>query len=144
CFIIPVRYGGFGINTELCESETTTTTSSNITEWIVSMFGNAQEAVWNHLEALLKSLNSFFHPSNSGPWERVLVGFLNNMAASFVSRVQTERFKSRHWNFNTPEEYLLSDSEIRRFVSLLLPPALLAMHSKSESENASDALHYLR
>ncbi|CAG0910111.1 unnamed protein product, partial [Cyprideis torosa] len=78
CFIIPVRYGGFGINTELCESETTTTTSSNITEWIVSMFGNGQEAVWNHLEALLKSLNSFFHPSNSGPWERVLVGFLNN------------------------------------------------------------------
>ncbi|KAF9073820.1 hypothetical protein BDP27DRAFT_1318212 [Rhodocollybia butyracea] len=78
------------------------------------------------LERLIISTESFFHPSNSGPWSIQLTTFLQRLSAEFANRVQEEQRES----CKTPVPRRLTTNMRKAFVSTLRTPALLAMFSK--------------
>jgi len=42
------------------------------------------------LKRLITSVESFFHPSNAGPWTVILTSFLNRLASEFYARCKKE------------------------------------------------------
>ncbi|KAJ4476678.1 hypothetical protein J3R30DRAFT_3759946 [Lentinula aciculospora] len=78
------------------------------------------------LDRLITSTESFFHPSNSGPWSITLTTFLQRLAAEFANRVQEERRQT----CKTPVSRRLTSGMRKAFVTTLRTPALLAMFSK--------------
>lgn len=78
------------------------------------------------LDKLITSTESFFHPSNSGPWTLVLTLFLHRVTAEFSKRWKEEQEQS----CRTPITRRLTPDIRRAFVTILRTPALLAMFSK--------------
>ncbi|TFK57500.1 ARM repeat-containing protein [Heliocybe sulcata] len=80
------------------------------------------------LDRLITSTESFFHPSNSGPWTTSLTGFLHRLASEFSRRWNEERQDA----CKTPAAQRLTPAIRRAFVNILRTPALLAMFSKDQ------------
>lgn len=80
----------------------------------------------NSLERLLTSTESFFHPSNSGPWTVALTSFLYRLVSEFAKRVESERLG----DCLTPVTRRITKAIKREFVTLLRTPALLSLFSK--------------
>ncbi|KZT23745.1 hypothetical protein NEOLEDRAFT_1135845 [Neolentinus lepideus HHB14362 ss-1] len=80
------------------------------------------------LDRLITSTESFFHPSNSGPWTTSLTGFVHRLASEFSKRWNEERQDA----CKTPVAHRLTPAIRRAFVSMLRTPALLAMFSKDQ------------
>ncbi|KAF8078288.1 hypothetical protein FPV67DRAFT_1663041 [Lyophyllum atratum] len=78
------------------------------------------------LDRIITSTESFFHPSNFGPWTSTLTAFLNRLAAEFIKRLKEEQQES----CKTPVTSRLTPEIRRSFVAILRTPALLAMFSK--------------
>ncbi|KAH7883839.1 hypothetical protein F5I97DRAFT_1969128 [Phlebopus sp. FC_14] len=78
------------------------------------------------LDRLITSTESFFHPSNSGPWTMLLTNFLQRLTVEFADRWLEEELPS----CKTPVTYRLTPAIRRAFVTSLRTPALLAMFSK--------------
>ncbi|KAJ7785950.1 hypothetical protein B0H16DRAFT_1488659 [Mycena metata] len=78
------------------------------------------------LDRLITSTESFFHPSNSGPYTIALTSFLQYLAAFFCQRTREEEQGS----CRTPVAQRLTPAIRRAFVAILRTPALLAMFSK--------------
>ncbi|KAJ7666470.1 hypothetical protein B0H17DRAFT_1162570 [Mycena rosella] len=78
------------------------------------------------LDRLITSTESFFHPSNSGPYTILLTSFLQYLAAFFCQRMREEEQES----CITPAAQRLTPPIRRAFVTILRTPALLAMFSK--------------
>ncbi|GLB36441.1 putative protein with domain of unknown function (DUF3437) [Lyophyllum shimeji] len=78
------------------------------------------------LDRIITSTESFFHPSNFGPWTSTLTAFLNRLAAEFIKRLKEEQQET----CKTPVTCRLTPTIRRAFVSILRTPALLAMFSK--------------
>lgn len=78
------------------------------------------------LERLITSTESFFHPSNSGPWTIALTTFLHRLTSEFAKRLKQEE-KS---DCKTPVTQRLTPNISRAFVSILRTPAFLALFSK--------------
>ncbi|KAF7339947.1 hypothetical protein MVEN_01912400 [Mycena venus] len=78
------------------------------------------------LDRLITSTESFFHPSNSGPYTIALTSFLQYLAAFFCQRLREEEQAS----CRTPVGQRLTPAIRRAFVTILRTPALLAMFSK--------------
>ncbi|KAJ7630604.1 hypothetical protein FB45DRAFT_746590 [Roridomyces roridus] len=78
------------------------------------------------LDRLITSTESFFHPSNSGPYTIALTSFLQYLSAFFCQRIREEEQES----CVTPAAQRLTPSIRRAFVAILRTPALLAMFSK--------------
>ncbi|KAJ6574754.1 hypothetical protein B0H19DRAFT_932973 [Mycena capillaripes] len=78
------------------------------------------------LDRLVTSTESFFHPSNSGPYTISLTSFLQYLAAFFCQRMREEEQAS----CRTPIAQRLTPAIRRAFVTILRTPALLAMFSK--------------
>ncbi|KAF9243864.1 hypothetical protein BU15DRAFT_71975 [Melanogaster broomeanus] len=78
------------------------------------------------LDRLITSTESFFHPSNSGPWTMLLTNFLQRLTTEFADRWLEEQLPS----CRTPVTHRLTTVIRRAFVTSLLTPALLAMFSK--------------
>ncbi|KIK95621.1 hypothetical protein PAXRUDRAFT_826811 [Paxillus rubicundulus Ve08.2h10] len=78
------------------------------------------------LDRLITSTESFFHPSNSGPWTMLLTSFLQRLTAEFADRWFEEKLPS----CRTPVTRRLTTAIRRAFVTSLRTPALLAMFSK--------------
>ncbi|KAF9459432.1 hypothetical protein BDZ94DRAFT_1312356 [Collybia nuda] len=78
------------------------------------------------LDRLITSTESFFHPSNSGPWTNSLTAFLQRLTAEFNKRINEEDIEA----CRTPIGSRLTPAIRRTFVSILRTPALLAMFSK--------------
>ncbi|CAK5268900.1 unnamed protein product [Mycena citricolor] len=78
------------------------------------------------LDRLLTSVETYFHPSNSGPYTVVLTSFLTHTASYLYQRWKEEELPS----CETPASHRLTASIRRGFVGILRTPALLAMFSK--------------
>ncbi|TFK23084.1 ARM repeat-containing protein [Coprinopsis marcescibilis] len=91
------------------------------------------------LEKLIDSTESYFHPSNTGPWTQSLTSLIQRLCAEFISRYNDQDMK----NCTVPEENRLTSQIRRAFVRILRTPALLAMFSKDPT-SASYAQGALR
>ncbi|KIJ68675.1 hypothetical protein HYDPIDRAFT_106916 [Hydnomerulius pinastri MD-312] len=78
------------------------------------------------LDRLITSTESFFHPSNSGPYTMLLTNFLQRLTVEFADRWLEEELPS----CKTPVTHRLTPAIRRAFVTTLRTPALLAMFSK--------------
>lgn len=78
------------------------------------------------LARLIRSTESFFHPSNSGIWTIALTSLLASFAVVFQQRWKEEQSP----DCKTPEPRRLTKGIKRAFVETLRTPALLAMFSK--------------
>ncbi|KAL6304169.1 ARM repeat-containing protein [Sparassis latifolia] len=78
------------------------------------------------LDKLITSTESFFHPSNSGPWTLSLTHFLHRVTAEFCKRWKEEQQPG----CKTPVTRRLTPAIRRAFVTALRTPALLAMFAK--------------
>ncbi|KAJ6604293.1 hypothetical protein DFH09DRAFT_1300536 [Mycena vulgaris] len=84
------------------------------------------------LDRLITSTESFFHPSNSGPYTISLTSFLQYLAAFFCQRMREEEQES----CITPAGQRLTPAIRRAFVTILRTPSLLAMFSKDQMSMA--------
>ncbi|TFK76811.1 hypothetical protein BDN72DRAFT_829977 [Pluteus cervinus] len=91
------------------------------------------------LDKLVTSTESFFHPSNSGPWTLALTTFIHRLTCEFIRRVKEEELDT----CKVPVTRRLTPSIRRAFVTILRTPALLAMFSK-DAVSASYAQGALR
>ncbi|KAJ6501707.1 hypothetical protein C8R47DRAFT_1108448 [Mycena vitilis] len=108
-------------------ARTSTTTLHNANEKLAQPIGFvAGSKALDTLDRLITSTESFFHPSNSGPYTISLTSFLQYLAAFFCQRVCEEEQAS----CRTPVAQRLTPAIRRAFVTILRTPALLAMFSK--------------
>ncbi|KAF9568547.1 hypothetical protein CPC08DRAFT_654918 [Agrocybe pediades] len=78
------------------------------------------------LDRLLTSIESYFHPSNTGLWTINITSFVQRLANEFAKRWKEEEQDT----CQTPVTHRLTPSIRRAFVNTLKTPALLAMFSK--------------
>lgn len=93
----------------------------------------------DHLSRLITSCETFFHPSNSGPWSTFLTVFLSHLTHNFVQRWKQEEEPT----CKTPPEWRLTPEIKRSFVLCLRPVALTAMFNK-DMDSAQPAISTLR
>lgn len=91
------------------------------------------------LATLIRSIESFFHPSNSGPWSPFLTCFLAHLTNNFVARWKAQLLPS----CTVPMEWRLTPEIKREFVLCLRPVALTAMFNR-EMDSAQPAITVLR
>jgi len=94
---------------------------------VVNMISPLSKEPVNYLRKLLKSVESFYHPSNIGSWSMGLAKFLNALASLFAQRLRREA--SAHCK--TPQSFRLTSACCEELVNMILPLALTAMYSKS-------------
>ncbi|OQR68927.1 proteasome activator complex subunit 4-like [Tropilaelaps mercedesae] len=112
---------------------------AQFTRWIISLLGGGSSAQ-THLELLFKTIESFYHPSNSGRWTLRLTKFLAKLTENFLERLWLERRKLKTWRNEVPEQKKLQEDDIDAFVNTIHPIALMAMFLKSHYTNACSAL----
>lgn len=79
-----------------------------------------------HLNKLLLSCETFFHPSNHGSWSVILAAFIRDLGWDFVRRWKEEE----HPDCKTPQAWRLTPKIRRAFVISLRDVALMSMFSK--------------
>eukprot|EP00127_Corallochytrium_limacisporum_P005109 Clim_evm15s199 gene=Clim_evmTU15s199 len=99
---------------------------SSIGDLIVNMM-TPDGVVQKHLNELLRSVESFFHPSNSGSWTRSLSHLLMNLTGSFARRLM----KEKKGNCPIPESARLGKNECVEFVKSMRLVIMHAMFAKS-------------
>lgn len=90
--------------------------STPIAMWVVSVLGGGSSAQ-GHLEKLMHSIESYYHPANAGMWAGRLRELFRKLASQFVQRLHRERYKKPSWETETPESHRLTDEDVDRFVS---------------------------
>ena len=80
------------------------------------------------VESLLQSVESAFHPSNSGGWTHKLAGLVYRMAEKFAQRWTQEQRGKRP---DTPEERRLTPALKRRFVLALRKVVFMNIYDKN-------------
>lgn len=88
-----------------------------------------------HVQQLIKSIDSFYHPSNEGVWTGPLGDFMLVLCMKFAKRWEWER--------RTSSNNVITQAMVSEFVSICLPLALKAMYSKS-SQMTTCANHALK
>ncbi|KAL1709113.1 hypothetical protein EV121DRAFT_267575 [Schizophyllum commune] len=91
------------------------------------------------LERLVTCTETFFHPSNTGPWTPVLATLLHHLTTEFIQRWKEEELPE----CDTPVGQRLTPAIRKSFVQILRTPALLGMFSK-DSGSMSHAQGALR
>lgn len=110
--------------------------------FIVANLGSGSKTQ-EHLERLFKSLESYYHPSNSGPWTRHLHEFLNKLTLLFIRRLHRERYKKPSWEIEVPPQKKLTEEEITAFVCCVQAPTMLTMFSHTGTHEAGIVFHRL-
>lgn len=111
---------------------------------IFSMSGEdclEQDGVMDSLECLINSIETFFHPSNTGAWTYTIVHLLDMLVQHFLYRWNTQK----NGEYPLPEGRYLTEAVKDRFVLALRTVAFTSIHSKSSSAvvSALNALHGL-
>ncbi|KAJ3120038.1 hypothetical protein HK100_000059, partial [Physocladia obscura] len=96
------------------------------------------------LGTLLQAAETYFHPSNYGPWSLKLAALLNHLANAFLKRWRLEQRP----DCKTPTHLRLTVELKREFISAIANPAFLTMFSKdpravNEANSAIKGLAYL-
>ncbi|XP_043271653.1 proteasome activator complex subunit 4B-like [Venturia canescens] len=110
--------------------------------WIVSSLGNGSSSQM-YLEKLLKTIETYFHQANCGPWVMKLREVLDNLAYFFIIRLHNERFGKKTWVHPTPDSHKLTDADIDAFVKAVMPVAMTALFSRIGLLDACKALQHL-
>lgn len=119
--------------------------SQHAATFIIWTFGSKNFQSFSYLKRLIKSIESFSHPSNEGEWSEQLAGFLLELTTQFAKRCQLEFNQREKPVTDIPlcsvkkvvrEEYMLSEDFQKEFVELLYPILLKAMYSKSHHMQA--------
>lgn len=109
---------------------------------VFSISGNESlepDGILEHLENLINSIETFFHPSNNGPWSHSITVLIE-----FLTQHMVFRWNSEHNDeFLIPKERRITDQVKDRFVSALRGVALMSIHSKSNS-SVQSALNCLQ
>ncbi|RKO86253.1 hypothetical protein BDK51DRAFT_30739, partial [Blyttiomyces helicus] len=94
-----------------------------------------------HLRDLLQAVENYFHPSNSGAWNRSLARLISKLASEFFKRFRDEASPE----CKTPAHLKLTREINREFVLILRPVTYLAMFGKDALAiySAHLALKYL-
>lgn len=116
--------------------------ATSITTWIVAVLGNGSSAQ-TYLDKFLKTIETYFHPANSGCWLGILKEILIKLSFSFITRLHKEKYAKPTWETRIPEEYKLTDNDVDAFVKSMLPVTMAAMFNKLSVTDASYALQYL-
>ncbi|KAK4885236.1 hypothetical protein RN001_001507 [Aquatica leii] len=111
--------------------------------WMVCCLGGTSEVAFYHLEKFLQTLETYYHPANFGKWSPKLRELLKKLAFYFVQRVHCERFKKPTWEFQTSDDFKLTDADIERFVKIMKPCLEQAMFSGHGSQEVAFAMQYL-
>ncbi|KAK7086905.1 Proteasome activator complex subunit 4 [Halocaridina rubra] len=133
-FRLPVTYK----KAQVCKGDGLSQFASSM--FIVASLGGGSKAQ-EHLERLFKSLESYYHPSNSGHWTRLLHEFLNKLTLLFIRRLHRERYKKPSWETEVAPHKKLTEKEITDFVKCVQTPAMLAMYSHAGTHDAGVVFH---
>ncbi|XP_035710341.1 proteasome activator complex subunit 4A isoform X3 [Folsomia candida] len=90
---------------------------ASVARWMVSTLGNRPQAI-QHLCTFLKSLETYYNPTNHGKWTMPLGALLNELVSSFSLRLKKERYidNKKRWWYRIQSERKLTDEEIDKFV----------------------------
>lgn len=116
---------------------------SAMSVWIVSILGGPSDSGFIYLQKLMQTLESYYHPANTGMWTIKIREFLKKLSYYFVQRVHIERHKKKSWTYGCKDEYKLTDEHIDRFVNILKPAVDHAIFSRLGCQNVSAAVQYL-
>ncbi|KAI0835070.1 hypothetical protein F5Y06DRAFT_143549 [Hypoxylon sp. FL0890] len=104
-----------------------------ISRWIISSLSphclGKENSILNSLEGLMESVDTFFHPSNQGPWTKMLAQLTYYLSELFVSRWNREQNEEQ----DTPAERRINDALKHRFVSSLREVTFMGLFGKSSS-----------
>ncbi|CAF3616295.1 unnamed protein product [Rotaria sordida] len=115
---------------------------STSTKWIIAMIGNGGSCL-QYLRDLLMAMKSFYHPSNTGAFQKDLVEFILGLAQNFVDRVHLERTSRPVWSFAPLESYRLTEQDITDFVNCVKDYAFISIFNKDYTEEAAKTCKYL-
>lgn len=90
-----------------------------------------------YLRKLIKSIESYYYPSNSGSWSSHLVRFLTALSTTIARRLYKERSFT---DYHVPNSFKLTDQFIEEFIELVLPLALQSMFAKNHGLIAGAAM----
>ncbi|KZC11232.1 Proteasome activator complex subunit 4 [Dufourea novaeangliae] len=110
--------------------------------WIASVLGHGSSAQM-YLEKFLKTIETYFHPANTGWWLDKLKELLIKLPYYFITRLHKERYPKPTWETPVPDEYKLTDSDVDAFVKSMIPITMTAMFNKIGVNNAALALEHL-
>ncbi|XP_043255483.1 proteasome activator complex subunit 4A-like isoform X1 [Colletes gigas] len=116
--------------------------TSCIAIWIAAALGHGSSTQM-YLDKFLKTIETYFHPANTGRWLEKLKEILVELPCHFVTRLHKERHAKQTWETPVPDEYKLTDSDIDAFVKSMMPITMTAMFSKLCVNSASRALQHL-
>lgn len=97
--------------------------------------------VMDSLECLINSIETFFHPSNSGQWTYTIVHLLDMLVQHFLYRWNTQKTGE----YPLPDGRYITEAVKERFVLILRSVSFMSIHSKSSNAvvSALNALHGL-
>ncbi|XP_071746308.1 LOW QUALITY PROTEIN: proteasome activator complex subunit 4 [Lepeophtheirus salmonis] len=99
--------------------------------WIVATMGGKESQTQAYLNKMFKSLESYFHPTNVGPYSTKLMEFLARLCLNFVRRLRQERSSQKYWGNTIPEGSKLTEDDVTKFVESLKPIILLSLYSRA-------------
>lgn len=135
-FSLPVTYNN------ITSSKADRIPTGAMATWIVANLGGGSSCQ-DHLDQLLKSIESYFHPANAGRWCQKLRQLLSKLPDRFVRRLHLERTKNYCGGYEIPAHKLLTDDDITRFVLSMQPVIMQAMFSRFALNDTVKALQSL-
>ncbi|CAK5017318.1 unnamed protein product [Meloidogyne enterolobii] len=106
-------------------------------------FGMAENKIQECFSQLFLSLESYFHPSNTGQHTKNLLSFLHKLVLSFLNRVSRERFHAKKFVNQIPENIKITDVQIENFVKSILPCLEYAAFAKQSDDSVPSIIRLL-
>lgn len=94
---------------------------SKLIVWMISPENNTLK----YLKKLIKSIDSYFHPSNEGNWTGILGDFLLILCTRFSKRLKKERNDETFEMI--PKCSRITDEMSKEFVEIILPITFTSM-----------------
>lgn len=124
-----VRYRGNRTGDELCIGAARWIIYSLTPDVMIDEPGNGEmTSIWGMVESLLQSVETAFHPSNSGQWTNKLASFVYRLAEKFAQRWTQEQRGKRP---DIPEDRRLTPALKRRLVSSLRKVVFMSIYDKN-------------
>ncbi|KAI5747715.1 hypothetical protein M8J77_017735 [Diaphorina citri] len=135
-FSLPVTYN------QIASSKADKISTSAMSSWIVANLGGGSSCQ-DHLDQLMKAIESYFHPANIGRYCQRLKQLLSKLPYNFVNRLHQERYKTYSGYNEIPEHKKLTEEDITRFVLSMQPVIMQAMFSRFALNDTVKALQSL-
>ncbi|TKA75258.1 hypothetical protein B0A55_05754 [Friedmanniomyces simplex] len=124
---------GVGIATLLDRDQRKHPVSHSIARWIIMSMSplclkaTNKKSTLHQLEGLIQGIETFFHPSNSGAWTKLLAQLVYYLADFFVMRWNREQ----SGEYEIPADRKLNEELKRRFMLCLRDVVFMGIYAKS-------------